>query len=379
MLVLGWVVLEFTDSPWRVGLLGFFRMAPMPLLGLPAGLLADRIGRKRIMVFAEFANVLFAATLTVLAILDVARFWHIALISAGFGSTYVFIYTARNSLIQDLVGTDRLTNAISLDVVGFLGSKMLSPIVGGLLLDRAGFTGAMVAITALHVAALILLLPIRVSKRAAPVAHEPVIRMLREGMRYVLGSRVPLAAILITVVANLLMFPVHSMIPVFARDVLNVSATLMGVLVSVDGLGSLVGAMYVASRSKISRPGSLFAYGTTFMAVFTLFFALSKIYGISVLFLLLMGVGFSGFETMQPVLVLLGAPANMRGRALGVMMIAIGVIPIGILMTGAAAEAWGAPVAIAAELIVALVLLVAIMAVIPEIRRKQNIPNQDDE
>ena len=255
---------------------------------------------------------------------------------------------------------------------------MISPIVGGMLLDRAGFSGAMLAITALHFAALMLLLPIRISEREAPSVREPVSVMLLEGMRYVLRSRVPLAALLIAIVANLLMFPVHTMIPVLARDVLDVSATLMGVLVSVNGLGALAGALFWASRSRISRPGSLFAYGTTFMAVFTLLFAISKIYTISVLMLFFMGVGSSGFETMQPVLMLLGVPAKMRGRALGIMTIAIGVETIGVLMTGAAAEAWGAPFAVAAELAIALVLLVAIMAVIPEVRRKHDIPSQDD-
>ena len=134
--------------------------------------------------------------------------------------------------------------------------------------------------------------------------------------------------------------------------------------------------MILASRRTIRGPGRIFAYGTTGATVAVLMFALSPVFGLSLIFLFVVGLFFSAFVTMQPTLMLLGSPPEMRGRAMGVMMIAIGAGPIGFALIGATVEAWGAPTAVAANSVIGFTLLAGIVLMFPGIRRSQTFPDR---
>ena len=377
MIVLGWMVLELTDSPFLVGLLGFFRMAAMPVLGLPAGILADRANRKSILVMTEGITAALSIVLSVLVFMDEVKFWHIGALTLAMGTSWVTSFPSRSSLVQDLVGSNRLTNAMSLDMAAMNGSRMMAPVLGGLLLAFVGAKGATLIMAVLYSIGFLMLFKVRAPERTISIVREPIRQLLSEGLRHVLKSQVLLAAILITVVANLFLFPYMLMIPVFARDELGVGPFLMGIMAAIDGLGALVGSVFLASRRTIRGPGRIFAYGTTGAIVAVLSFALSPVYGLSLVFLFVVGLFFSTFATMQPTLMLLGSPPKMRGRAMGVMMIAIGAGPIGFVLTGATSEAWGAPTAVAINSVIGFVLLASIVALFPSIRKSQTFPDQE--
>ena len=374
-IILGWVVLELTDSPWRVGLLAFFRMIPMPFLGLASGVLSDRVDRKRLMVGTEATSLVLMALLFVLVATDSAEFWSIALIALGMGTGWVVSFPARNSVIQDLVGSGGITSAMPLETANLAGSRMMGPLYGGLLLSFAGPAEAIFILTVLYGLDLLLLWRVHIPPRQA-VAHEPVTRVLTEGLRFVVSSRLILAVILITIVANALYFPYMGMLPVFARDVLGVGPALLGIMAAMDGMGALIGSVFLASRRNIRSPGRIFVFGTILSMSIVLLFTFSRVYGLSLVILLAAGLTFSGYHSMQTALVLLSASPEIRGRALGIQMMAIGIGPVGQLITGATAETWGAPRAVAINCTVALVLMAIITALFPAIRRKQTIPDQ---
>ena len=374
-IILGWVVLELTDSPWRVGLLAFFRMIPMPFLGLASGVLSDRVDRKRLMVGTEATSLVLMALLFVLVATDSAEFWSIALIALGMGTGWVVSFPARNSVIQDMVGSGGITSAMPLETANLAGSRMMGPLYGGLLLSFAGPAEAIFIPTVLYGLDLLLLWRVHIPPRQA-VAHEPVTRVLTEGLRFVVSSRLILAVILITIVANALYFPYMGMLPVFARDVLGVGPALLGIMAAMDGMGALIGSVFLASRRNIRSPGRIFVFGTILSMSIVLLFTFSRVYGLSLVILLAAGLTFSGYHSMQTALVLLSASPEIRGRALGIQMMAIGIGPVGQLITGATAETWGAPRAVAINCTVALVLMAIITALFPAIRRKQTIPDQ---
>ena len=376
VIILGWVVLELTDSPWRVGLLAFFRMIPTPLLGLASGVLSDRVDRKRVMVATEATSFVLMALLFTLVATDSEEFWSIALITLGMGTGWVVSFPARNSVIQDMVGSAGITKAMPLETATLAGSRMMGPLYGGLLLNFAGPTEAIFVLTVLYGLDLILLWRVHIPPRQAVVAHEPMTRVLTEGLRFVVSSRLILAVILITIVTNMLYFPYMGMLPVFARDVLGVGPALLGIMAATDGMGALIGSVFLASRRNIRSPGRIFVFGTILSMIIVLLFTFSRMYGLSVAILLGAGLTFSGYHSMQTALVLLSASPEIRGRALGVQMMAIGTGPIGQLITGATAETWGAPRAVAMNCTVALVLMAVITALFPAIRRKQTIPDQ---
>ena len=376
VIILGWVILEITDSPWRVGLLAFFRMIPVPLLGLASGVLSDRVDRKRVMVATEAMSFILMAILFVLVATDLAEFWSIALIALGMGTGWVVSFPARNSTIQDMVGSRGIINAMPLETATLAGSRMMGPLYGGLLLHFAGPAEAIFAVTVLYGLDLLVLLRIHVPPRQA-MAHESVTRILSEGLRFVLSSRLIMAVILITIVANVLYFPYMGMLPVFARDVLGVNAALLGIMAAADGMGALIGSVFLASRRTIRSPGRIFVFGTIISMTIILLFTFSRVYGLSLVILLAGGLSFSGYHSMQTALVLLSASPEIRGRALGIQMTAIGTGPVGLLITGASAETWGAPRAVAMNCAVALTLMAIITALFPAIRRKPTIPDQD--
>ena len=377
-LVLGWIILEVTNSPFLVGTIGFFRMAAMPILGLPAGIMADRLNRKLIIVLTEGINVVFSIILFILVASGSIQFWQIAALTLAMGTSWMCSFPSRSSLVQDLVGSNRLTNAMSLDMSAMTFSKMLGPILAGLLLYLAGPAAATFTLAALYTIGFLLLIPVHAPQRTVTLQREPAKQLITEGVRFVVKSPVLLAAILITITANMFIFPFMVMIPVFARDVLQVNETLMGILAAADGLGALIGALFLASRRSIRGPGMIYAFGTAFAAVAVLGFAQSTSYGLSLALLLASGLSFAGFTVMQPVLMLLGAPPEMRGRSMGVNMVAVGAAPIGFLLTGAMSQAWGAPTAVTINCIAGLVCMLGVIALFPAIRRKTTFPEQEE-
>ena len=378
LIVLGWIILEVTNSPFLVGTLGFFRMAAMPILGLPAGIMADRLNRKLIIVLAEGINAAFSILLFILVALDSIQFWHIAVLSLAMGTSWVSSFPSRSSIVQDLVGSNRLTNAMSLDMSAMTASKMLGPIFAGLMLTFVGTAGATFTLAALYTIGFLLHIPIHAPQRAVTVRREPIKQQLSEGVRLVVKSPVLLAVVLVTITANLFVFPFMVMIPVFARDVLQVNETLMGVLAAADGLGALIGALFLASRRSIRGPGMIYAFGTAVAAVTILAFAQSTSYALSLGLLLASGLAFAGFIVMQSVLMLLGAPPEMRGRSMGVNMVAVGAAPVGFLLTGAMSQAWGAPTAVTINCTAGLVCMLGIIAFFPSVRRRTTFPEQEE-
>ena len=374
---LGWIVLERTDSPWLVGLLGFFRLVPLPFLGLLAGVVADRANRKRVILFTQAANLTVVTLLYLLIVSEVVQVWHIALVTLVMGINWTMDYPSRRVMVLDMVGSSRLANALSLEQAAMTGGKMLGPFYGGLLLAYTGAAGAMFSLMVLYVAGLLLLLMVQPPQRAVSAPREPPLRIIREGLAYVLTSPLLLAVISITVTFNIFFVPFIPMVPVFARDVLGAGPVLMGILAAADGAGSFVGSLFLASRGEIRSPGRVFAYGATTALAFILGFALSKVYALSVVFLFLAGLSAAGFGAMQSTMVLLGTPEPMRGRAMGALTIAIGTAPLGILVSSAVAEAWGAPIAVSINCVVALFIMGVILLKVPIIRRSPTFPTQE--
>ena len=170
-----------------------------------------------------------------------------------------------------------------------------------------------------------------------------------------------LAAVLVTGSFNLFGWPISTQIPVMARDELGASEVLFGVLAGGLGAGALVGAILLASFNP-TRRGTVYSLGTLLFHAAMLGFALSPWYSLSVGLLLIAGVGLVCFGIMQPLLVLEVVPAELRGRAMGALALAIGMGPFGMTMVGFLAEALGPRVGIAALSVVGIAAILALRA-----------------
>src|SRR5919106_3996108 len=302
--VLGWLILDLTDSPWHVALVGVARSAPLLAFGLFAGLIADRTNRWMVMLCTQSINAMMTGILLVLLLLNAIQPWHIMLVAFILGCSTILDMPSRRSLIYDLAGPQQVVSAMSLETVNNTVGKFLGPLVGGLMLEMTGFAGGYLLLMAVYLLALGFILQVKINLPGPPGTAQPIWQSLLTGLQYSLQNRVVLGVLCITVLMNALAFSYVQLLPVVARDHLQVGPGLMGLLASADGLGTLIAAIALAALGTVQRQGRIFALGALLELVCLVAFALSPWYGLSFVLLMLVGLGNSGFSTMQSTIIL---------------------------------------------------------------------------
>ena len=378
MTTLSWFVLERTNSAFNVGLIGFFGMVPFLVLGVFGGFLADNLNKKRLIIITQFLTFFSALIFLVLLIFDSVNYWYayIAIVIPGIG--WALDMPSRRSVIMDIIGPSATTNGVALDSVGMHFSKMIGPAAAGALIAFEGVVGSYLLLTFVMMVGCFFVLMVNQPGSTSEVNLEShttsesvigqVLGNLLEGFKYAISNQAIVGVIVITVFMNLLLFPYMQMVTVISREVLSVGPLLMGILMSSDGLGALIGSTYIASRSDTKYQGRFFLYGSLLSLVALLIFAMSKWYLVSLPLLLILGMGTSGFGTMQSTIVLLVSKLELRGRALGIVTLAIGAGPIGALILGAVSESIGPSKGIFINALIGLFLVGASGLLIPAIR-----------
>ena len=357
IVVAGWLMLELTDSPWQVAVLGFCRSAALPVIGPFAGVIADRVDRLALIRAAQVLNVAVTLTLTLLISSGQVASWHLLAGSLLLGLSWALDWPARRALMVDIVGHDALVQATVLDNFSMNASKIAGPALAGVLLALGGGLlgfGLLLAGFALSLG--LFWLVGRPRHEVARSSGSPL-HSLAAGLVYVTRHRTILGLLMITVIMNCLVFPFIQLLPVMARDVLRVGPVELGWLAAADAIGALFGLPLILRLRAGGPHGWLYILGSAGMAATTLAFAGSPWYLLALLLLIAGGVGHAGFGTMQGTILLTQASPEMRGRALGVLTLAIGSAPAGALLMGSIAERGGAPLAIGLCAAVALVLV----------------------
>jgi MFS family permease len=348
MIVSGYVVLQLTDSTFQTQLVGVSFFAPMLLGGVLSGVIADGFDRRRVLVASHLLNILTLVVASVLVLTERAAAWHIFLLTLAFGSAHTLDMAARRTFAFDLVGRDAVASAIALESMSMTGSQMVGPFLGGILLDRVPLGGtanagaAYLTMLLFYLAAFAVILQVRpVPRPLSPLRVSSVVSSTAEGLRAAAGNRAVLGILGVTILVNLTFFPYMPLVPVFAEKVLEVDAALMGLLGSAQGMGAMIGATFIATRASIPRKSRYYVTGSLIALASLFLFSLSQVYPLSFLALVCAGIGISGFGTMQATMVLLSADESTRGRAMGILSMAIGVLPLAMLGLGGLAEAMG--------------------------------------
>ena len=364
-------MLDLTDSAWMVSLVGFFALMPMLFVGLLSGVLADRFNRVTLVRITQMTSLAAAAAMLAILIAGEEQYWHAYAAIMVIGAAWALELPTRRAMIHDLVGSSGVTNAVALDSIGMNASYMAGPALAGILIGLADVAGGYVAVVLFYMISVSLVWALR----AEAMGHTALTRRritidLLVGLRYTLRHRTLLAVVLVTIVMNVLFFPYRFLIPVVARDVLGVGPDLMGLMDSISGFGASAGAIAIASLTNVQRHGRIFLWGSITGAACLLAFSFSDVYAASMALLLMLGFCIAGFSTMQATVVMVVARAGMRGKALGVVSLAIGTSPIGSLIVGGIAEQLGAPVAMSITAGASLALLVLIGLLMPSIRAR---------
>lgn len=335
-----------TKSALWVASLMMLRLLPLSLFGLVIGALASHMSRRWLLIVTHAGLLATSLLLLVASAFGAIEVWHLAVGSFINGIVWAGDMPLRRALMGDLAGHGRMVQAMSLDAVASNACRLVGPMLGGLLLALGGLPLVLLCTTLLYLPVLAALGGLVDPPPTEAAAAKATIRdVLLRGLRAARESRPLKATLWITVLFNLFGWPVLSMIPVIGRDQLQLDAQGVGLLASLDGIGSLMGALTLTSIARRLRHGPVYLGAVLLFLVLQIGFAWSHQVLLTGVILFVIGIAQAGFSVMQPTLVYNNAPADRRLEVMGLMTMCIGVGPLGFLAIGWLAQHLGAPTA----------------------------------
>ncbi|MGH9173606.1 MAG: MFS transporter, partial [Vicinamibacterales bacterium] len=368
----GWLVLELTDSPTWLGMVGFARGIPMLIMSLPAGVLADRVDRRKLLVTAQVTAAGLATLLAVLVATGLVEAWHVLALAFLSGSTMSFIFPTRQALVPGLVPRERLANAVALNSAGQNSTRVFGPSLAGILIGLVG-TAICFAIQAVGlIGAAIMSVRLRVPPRdeGAGRARASARENLVEGLRYIARTPRLKGLIGLAAIPTVLALPYMQMLPVIARDELGTGSAGLGLLMTASGVGALTGSLVVAAiGSQLRERGSLQIVTAGLFGVMVAIFAFSPWFPLSLLLVAVTSGVSSVYMSLNNTVLQMSVADEFRGRVLSVYLMTWGLMPFGTLPMGLLADAYGAPVAVATGGLASTLLVLMMAARLPALRQ----------
>src|SRR3954452_13743013 len=341
-----WLVLTMTGSGSALGLVTLLQFLPMTLLSPACGVIADRVDRRRTLLFTEVLLACEAVGMGVLVMTGAVRLWMVYVLAAVLGLISALEQPVRSTFVQDLVGTADLSNAIGLNMALNNVSRATGPAVAGLIIAAVGVGPCFLFNAASFVAVIVALLMIRPADlhRVPPQPRQP--RQFRDGLRYVARTPRISAVLLLACVYCGLAWEFEVTMPLLAKETFGGGAAMYGLMMAAIGSGAIVGAPRAARRGAPTIPVVLIAVPVSAC----LLLAVSAAPSVIIAMLLLVAVGATGttFASSASSLVQLEAAPEMRGRVMGMWAVAaLGTRPLGGPIAGYAAQHVGARAGVA--------------------------------
>jgi MFS family permease len=333
---LAWLVVELTHSPLAVGLLAFCRFIPFTVFGLVAGVVADRIDNRKLVIGTQTVSMIFSALFAVLVLGGLETLWIVYVLAILSSTALVFDAPGRHALTFQMVGRDELPNAVALNASLFNASRVVGPAVAGVLIAAFGVGVCFAVNTITFLAVLAGLLMMR-KEELVPVARsaEPptMMRGIGEGFAWARRSPEVRLVLLIVTVVSTVGFNFHVILPLLASDTLHTGPGVFGILSASFGAGALVGALLSASLGRASW--KVLVLGTGGFSVSLLALApLASVLPVALL-LFVTGVCFTLWTSNASSILQLRAPDHLRGRVVSLYLWAFaGLAPLGGLLAG---------------------------------------------
>ena len=338
MVVRGYLTYELTSSPFLLGLVNAGFAIPMLALALFGGAVADRMERKRVIQIGQALAAVLALIVGFSVTTGTVTWMHLFGVSMFQGALFSFLMPSRQALIPQLVGRDNLTNAISLDAAAMSATTLIAPTIGGVLYNVIGPDGVYYLIAGFGVLAVLFTSFVRVPSGGPARSSAPMLNDIKSGLAYVIHSRLVLVLLVMGLATALLAMPFRFLMPVFVVDVYGKGPEALGLLVTIMGLGSLIGSLFIATVGKWHR-GALLLGGSLLSGVALMMVALFPSYYAAAAIMILLGLGDAGRRTLNQAMIMEEVEDRFRGRVMSVFMMNFGLMPLGVLPAGALAEA----------------------------------------
>ena len=343
-----WLVLELTNSPFRLGLVTALQSAPMLGLALVAGAIADRLPKRRVLLGTQTALMAQAFVLAGLAWSGRVQYWHVAVLATCYGLATTLDMPTRQSFVVEMAGKEDLPNAIALNSTMVSGARMLGPAVAGLLVARYGVAPAFAVNGLSFVAVLIALAAMRVEGLPTLTPGMTVRAEIVAGVRYAIQTPPVAQTLTLLLAVGLFVMNHNVLVPLLARDVLHAGAHGFGLLMAAVGAGAITGALAVAALGKGRPPLSLLLGTAAAASALTLALAAVRHFWIAMLALTGVGLAQMVFLASCNSTLQLVVPDRMRGRIMSLYaLVFVGVTPLGSVFVGSIAEWYGVAAAYA--------------------------------
>lgn len=370
----GWLIYELTSSALQLGLVQAIHAVPFLLVSPIAGSAADRYSRKVLLVGSQIADGLLFTLMALLIFTGKIQPWHVYLTAFGMAIGQTFQQPARAAMVADTVPPSHLTNAIGLNAIIFNVARTAGPALAGVLIAVLGTGGSYTFQAVFFFLATVWTLQLHPKPRAAArdgrpgIAETPLLQSIVEGWRFSWTNQTVRGALLIAMFASLFIVPFVTLLPVFARDLLEVGATGQGLLLTAMGVGALSSSVLIATAGHRMPRGIVMLAGATFYAFVVVLFAASPWFEFSLALMGLVGLCHVSVHALVQTVVQTYSPAELRGRTIALFHMNQVFQTAGSVVVGALAGLAGARFAVALMSILGACSVAAIYFRLPRTR-----------
>lgn len=364
-----WVVYTITHSPFWIGVTIFAEQFPSFLFSFWGGVAADRYDRFKVIQVTQTVSIVQAVLLAVLVLTGHTLVWAILSLSVVLGIVNAFDIPARQSLFNEIIADPAdLSNALSLSTATASLAQLLGPALSGIILASFGAATCFFINAASFVGVMISLFLMDRPSYEHKKSNKKITKDFAEGFSYVWKTPSIGLIILMLAVVSLLVLPYNTVLPVFAKVIFNGDAKTFGYITSFISVGAVAGTIFLASRSPGTHMRRILFFSTIIMGIGMIFFSQLKSFPVAMLFAALTGFGSIAQFTVCNIVVQSESAPQMRGRAIGILLMAIfGMMPLGSVIVGAVSERIGAPATVLAEGIIAIIIALSFVKVLTKI------------
>ena len=373
----GWLIYELTNSSFQLGLVRGVQAIPTLLLSPIAGSAADLYSRKTQILIAQVVDGLLYAWIAVMIITGEIQPWHVYATSLGLATVQAFQLPSRSSMISDSVPAGCLTNAMGLNAVVFNSARSAGPALAGVLIALYGTAGSYSVQAAFYLLATVWTVMLRPERRGAKAAQghaadrESFGQNILEGWKFSWRNYEVRVGLLVVSAAMFLLIPFTTLLPVFARDILQVGARGQGVLLTCMGIGALFSSVFVAFLGDRMPRGLVMIGGVGLYGILLVLFSASSSFVWSMTLMFMIGLCHVTSHALIQIVIQSYSPSEFRGRTMAIFHMTQVILVVGAMFIGGLASIIGARWATISMSVAGTLAMAAIWALMPRARRIQ--------
>ena len=367
------LIWRLTESAAILGAMSLAHAIPMLLLSLFGGVIADRVQKKHVMLIGQLSSAVvalgIALTLTsgYLGPENTGSWWILVVASVLQGTIMGLMMPSRQAILPEIVGEEQLMNAVSLNTLGTNSLRLIAPAITGFLIDAFDFNAVYFTMTGMYLIAVVFILFLPHTSKMT-IGGTGALTSIKEGLKYIRHEATIILVLLFTLFVVILSMPYFMLMPIFTEDILKVGASGMGVLMSVSGIGAMVGSLVLASLPNRKR-GLILLTSCLILGIALIGFAFSDSWYLSLGMIIFVGLGSTGRMTLSNTLLQYYVDNEYRGRVMSIYMMEFGLVSFSTFAAGLMAEAWGVQWIVGGFAMALVFLSVMAMFFIPRIRK----------